>query len=199
MYVIYGISRPRVKFRRADGKTLSLLRWARLFSPAPCQCIRGIRAPRRLRTPRGGPGGRGRRRTRSPRTARKSPLTRWECSGGIIPRNFPLRPAYPPNLQNLGGLADAPRPGLFPRRPPGNGCPSLLSSQSPLRKPTAPRAVFAAICHILPPCGHTQSVLNNPYFSSHNRKWTQLPPKNKPLREKTPSPYILYTLTHTHT
>ena len=91
----------------------------RFMFPPPCRSIRGIRVPRRLRTPQGGPGGRGRRRTRSPRTARKSPLTRWECSGGIIPRNFPVCPAYPPNLQNLGGLADAPRPG--PDIPPPGG------------------------------------------------------------------------------
>ena len=105
---------------RAGGKTLSLLRWARLFSPAPCRGIRGIRALRRLRTPRRGPGGRGRRRTRSPRTARKSPLTRRECSGGIIPRNFPLRPAYPPEFAEFGRISGRSRPGHFPagrRRP----------------------------------------------------------------------------------
>ena len=52
----------------------------------------------------------------APREPRENrPWTRRECSGGIIPRNFPLRPACPPNLQNLGGLADAPaRPGHSP-------------------------------------------------------------------------------------
>ena len=48
--------------------------------------------------------------------AKIAPGRAGNVRGGIIPRNFPVRPAYPPNLQNLGGLADAPAPArTFPR------------------------------------------------------------------------------------
>ena len=76
----------------------------------PCQGIRGIRALRRLRTPRRGPGRRGRRRTRTGEKCEKRPSTGLIMFGGVSPPVSLLRPACPPNLQNLGGLADAPRP-----------------------------------------------------------------------------------------
>ena len=52
----------------AGVKMLSLSSCAGPNASRPCQGIRGIRAPRRHRTPRGGQGGRRRGRTRSPRT-----------------------------------------------------------------------------------------------------------------------------------
>ena len=56
---------------------------------------------RHRQTPWGGPGRRGRRRTRSPRTARKSPLDAPRMFGGIIPRPNPPGALYPPKKTRI--------------------------------------------------------------------------------------------------